>query len=91
MKKLYLHLYGEDSVPMEINVPLSGDPEGRTAFQIAEDAYAWHKSQHRNFPHVYQGKAFALMDCSRFGLYRSKVGPDTGWDIMEHTEDLQRE
>ena len=88
--KLYLHLYGEESASMEVNEPLSGDPAGRTAFQIAESAYSHHKSQHQYYFQVRQGREHPQLDCTWFGLYRSTVGADTGWDLMEHTEAVRQ-
>ena len=87
--KLYLHLYGEDAQAMEVNAPLSADPAGRTAFQIAVDAYGHHKSQHQYYFQVQQGREYPQTDCSWFGLYRSTVGEDSGWDVMEHTEAIR--
>lgn len=88
--KLYLHLYDENAAAMDVNTPLAGDPAGRTAFEIAVDAYGHHKSQHQYYFQVQQGREYPQTDCTWFGLYRSKVGPDTGWDIMEHTKNMER-
>jgi LmbE family N-acetylglucosaminyl deacetylase len=83
--KLYLHLYGDDPLVLEVNTPLAKDEQGRTAFQIAQDAYSHHKSQQQYYFQVRQGSEYPREDCTRFGLLRSAVGADTGWDIMEHT------
>ena len=81
--KLYLHLYEGNRITFNVNTTLENDPEGRTPFVIAQDAYKCHVSQAGYFevsqnPH-------SVMDCTRFGLYRTLVGYDTGGDLMEHT------
>lgn len=87
--KLYLHLYPENSLTLEVNTPLAGDSLGRTAFEIAEAAYACHKSQQQYYFRVRQEEP--TMDCRKFGLYRSLVGMDSGGDILEHTGFILRE
>lgn len=82
--KLYLHLYEQNSWMLDVNLPLTGDPLGRTSFQIAEDAFAFHKSQHRFGFHVKQNVSQPEYDCRPFGLYRSLVGPDSCADIMDN-------
>ena len=85
--KMYLHLYPENEITLEVNVPLEGDPLGRTAFEVAEDAIQCHVSQLR-WVQVQQGLSRAY-DCRFFGLYRSLVGSDTGADIMENIDPVQ--
>ncbi len=82
--KLYLHYYQENDWKMEVNTPLSKDPEGRTAFEIAKDAYKHHVSQHKWSFRVTQGDETRYYDCRAFGLYRTLVGYDTGADVMEN-------
>lgn len=84
--KLYLHLYGEDPLILDVNTPLEKDEQNRTAFRVAEDAYSHHKSQHQYYFQVLQGEEHPQEDCTRFGLFRSTVGTDTGWDLMENTQ-----
>jgi len=87
--KLYLHLYEENGIILDVNTPMEKDELGRTPFEVAEDAYAHHHSQHI-FPfYVSQDDYESGMDCTRFGLYRSLVGPDTGADIMENIDPTQ--
>lgn len=81
--KLYLHLYEENEIVFDVNTALKNDPEGRTPFVIAQDAYNCHVSQAGYFE-VSQNP-YSNMDCTRFGLYRSLVENDTGSDLMEHT------
>ena len=87
--KLYLHLYGENPLVLEVNTPLVKDEQGRTAFTIAQDAYAHHKSQQQYYFQVRQGAEYPREDCTRFGLFHSTVGKDTGVDLMEHTENIR--
>ena len=81
--KLYLHLYADNEIIMEVNESMTRDPEGRTPFQVAEDAYKWHVSQQKLTYRVYQGSN-PRYDCRRFGLYRTLVGFDTSNDVMEN-------
>lgn len=82
--KLYLHLYRENTLTLDVNTPLTKDPQGRTAFEIAQDAYLCHESQQQYYFQVLQGDVHPTADCRKFGLYRSLVGKDTGWDLMEN-------
>lgn len=79
VSKLYLHLYPENGIVMDWR---SIDPalSGRSPLQAAKDAYAFHVTQ-QNAGTAVIGKDFEVTDegefsCSRFGLYRSLVGPD---------------
>ena len=81
--KLYLHLYEENPIIFDVNTVLNNDPAGRTPYEIAQDAYVCHVSQAGYFE-VSQNPN-SVMDCTRFGLYRTLVGYDTGGDLMEHT------
>lgn len=81
--KLYLHLYEENQIIFDVNTALENDPAGRTPYEIAQDAYVCHVSQAGYFE-VSQNPN-SVMDCTRFGLYRTLVGYDTGGDLMEHT------
>lgn len=82
--KLYLHLYSENELIFDVNTPLANDPQGRTPFEIAQDAYQCHVSQQKyNF---YVSQSEQQLDCRRFGLYRTRVGLDTSGDIMEHLD-----
>ena len=82
--KLYLHLYEENQIVFDVNTVLNNDPEGRTPFEITEEAYQCHVSQQQYYFAVTQDPESPL-DCTRFGLYRTLVGYDTGADLMEHT------
>lgn len=84
--KLYLHLYWENNIILDVNTPMEKDPLGRTPFQVAEDAYEHHVSQQQYPFYVSQDDYEKGMDCKRFGLYRSLVGEDTTADIMENID-----
>ena len=80
--KFYLHLYGDAPTILDYETPL--EPfGGRTAYEIALDAYAEHLSQQHWTFTVYSFDS--PMDSHRFGLYRSTVGEDEARnDLMEH-------
>lgn len=82
--KTYLHLYGpeEERTVLDYETPLDAFG-GKTAFAVAEEAYALHRSQQQLAFRVYEaGHAY---DCHSFGLFRSLVGPDDDRnDLMEH-------
>lgn len=72
--KTYIHLYKENPITLDCRVPIEEDYAGRTALDIAKEAYTKHVSQ--------QGWWFYVSDeykysCAKYGLYRSTVGVDT--------------
>lgn len=83
VQKLYLHLYPENTLEMDWDIPLSAFA-GRTGFEMAQQGYLFHQSQQhleqfqvepRQSPH----------SSYRFGLARSMVGPDIQKnDFFEH-------
>ena len=84
--KTYLHLYGpeEERTVLDYETPLEAFG-GKTAFQVAEEAYALHKSQQHLHFRVYGFDSG--FDSHSFGLYRSLVGPDRARnDLMENLE-----
>lgn len=83
--KLYLHLYPENEIILDVETPLENDPLGRTPFEIAEDAFLHHKSQIQYYFRVQYGEN-RQYDCRLFGLYRTLVGYDTVADIMENID-----
>lgn len=80
-QKLYLHLYGDDPLVMNWNVPLSS-LGGRTGLEAARDAYALHVTQRTT--------RFTVTDegphsCAVFGLAYTSVGEDVARDdLFEH-------
>lgn len=86
--KLYLHLYEENEIILDVNVALENDPEGRTPFEIATEAFQCHASQIKYGFRVQQNE-WRANDCRPFGLYRTLVGYDTVADIMENVDPEQ--
>ncbi|MBQ3482023.1 MAG: PIG-L family deacetylase [Oscillospiraceae bacterium] len=84
--KTYLHLYGNEKerTVLDFETPLDAFG-GKTAFTVAEEAFALHASQAELSFRVYEsGHAY---DCHSFGLYRSLVGPDRERrDLMENLD-----
>ena len=81
IRKLYLHLYTEGAMRMDWRVPLSAFG-GRTAFDVAEAAFACHISQQKT---DYRVEDFGPYDNACFGLAYSAVGEDAaGGDFFEH-------
>lgn len=84
VKKLYLHIGKENPTEMDWDQPLSS-LDGRTGYQVALDAYAWHVSQHeagQKNPQTGKYEYFTVepresdYSCYRFGLAYTAVGPD---------------
>lgn len=84
--KLYLHLYKENPIVLNLDTPQTTDDVqrkkliGLTPFEMAQLGFAAHKSQQTYFSVKQSGP----YDCRKFGLYRSTVGADTGNDLFEH-------
>lgn len=72
VKKLYLHLYKENALEMDWRRPLEAF-QGKTAFQVADEAFKMHKSQQSNGLIVQDWGEYAN---NRYGLYFSTVGLD---------------
>jgi len=80
--KTYLHLFNENAVLMDWNIPLERFG-GKTAIDIAKEGFAKHVSQQKYF----QVEDYGPYDCRKFGLYRSTVGPDVvGGDFCENID-----
>ena len=73
VKKLYLHLAKEGALEMDWDAPLSAF-DGKTGFEVAQDAYQKHRSQHQFGFEVYGRKS--RYSSYRFGLVHTTVGPD---------------
>lgn len=96
VEKTYIHLYEENPVVLDLDTP-SDRLGGKTPFQVTQDGFACHKSQHWTwFYRWINGTADAPITRAadiqtyspcRYGLYRSTVGPDeAGGDLFEHVE-----
>jgi LmbE family N-acetylglucosaminyl deacetylase len=78
--KTYIHLYKPTEIILEVNSPLEYF-NGRSALQVARDAYEYHITQHI-WP--LQVITYTFGDVRRFGLYLSLVGSDTSNDLFEN-------
>ncbi len=95
--KTYLHLWEENKIVMDWDVPLSKFG-GLTAYEVSKLGYNEHKSQHwtwftKWFMGVYNGKErnkasdIAEYSPCEYGLYRSTVGDDVlKNDFFENVE-----
>lgn len=82
--KTYLHLYEKNAFVMDVDEPLSAFG-GKTAYEMAVEGFAQHRSQQKWFSVEKSGK----YDCRKFGLYRTTVGLDTGiGDLFEHIKTM---
>ena len=79
--KLYIHLYQENQILLDWRKPLDAF-DGKTGFEIAQDAFRCHRSQQKT---EYRVEDSGRCDCRKFGLYRSLVGPDSSvGDLFEN-------
>lgn len=94
VEKTYLHLYEENPIVMNFDVPLESFG-GKTAFEVTQDGFACHKSQHWTwfYKWIYGTadrpitKATDIRKYSpcKYGLYDTKVGADiVGGDFFEN-------
>ena len=84
VKKLYLHLYPEQRITLDVYRPLPAFG-GRTAMDVASAAFAEHKSQVKVDHYRVSNDGFYRL--SDFGLCCSTVGPDSGKnDLFEHID-----
>ena len=86
--KSYFHLYEKNRITLDLRRPLES-MDGRTAVQVAKDAYLKHESQQWCWFYVSddpEDRHAAEINCAEFGLYQTQVGPDTEGrgDMMEH-------
>ena len=105
IQKLYLHLYEENPIVMNYDIPLQAF-DGKTAYQVSCDGFACHKSQHWTWfykwiygseenPYTKASQIKTYSPCN-FGLYYSTVGTDAvGGDFFEnvvtHEEKVKNE
>lgn len=82
-QKLYLHLYGENRITMDWNEPLSAFG-GKTALEVANEAYHMHVSQLEYHKNVYGDGDY---NSAEYGLALTAVGPDEAKDdFFEHID-----
>jgi len=95
-QKTYFHLYGENKIVMDWDKPLEAF-DGKTAFEVTQDGFKCHKSQHWTWFNrwIYGAsgssitKATDIKDYSPclYGLYQTSVGYDmTGGDFFENVK-----
>ena len=92
--KLYLHLYEENEIVMNYDVPLERFG-GKTAYEVACEGFACHKSQHWTWfykwiygsednPYTKASQIRTYSPC-KYGLYYTNVGADKeGGDFFEN-------
>ena len=94
VEKLYLHLYEENQIQMDFDVPLES-LGGKTAFEVTQDGFGCHKSQHWTwfYKWIYgtaESPITKATDIRKYspclyGLYYTNVGNDvTGGDFFEN-------
>ncbi len=82
VQKVYLHLYPENEITMDWNIPLDAFG-GKTALDMAKAGFAEHYSQQTYFA----VEDFGAYDCRKFGLYHTTVGKDKEkLDFFENVE-----
>lgn len=94
IQKLYLHLYEENKIEMNYDVPLDYF-DGKTAYEVSCEGFACHKSQHWTWfykwiygsednPYTKATQIKTYSPC-KFGLYYTTVGVDVnGGDFFEN-------
>lgn len=95
VKKMYRHLGDENVIEMDWDQPLEAFG-GKTGFEMAQEGYSWHVSQHQAGNRDKATGKFKLFEveprdsaqsCYRFSLVYSVVGPDEAKnDFFEHVE-----
>lgn len=73
VKKLYLHLYGENKIALPVGKPIPA-LDGKTPVEIARTAFKCHRSQRKSRHKVRNEGAYSMSD---FGLAYTVVGLDT--------------
>ena len=99
IEKLYLHLYQENQIQMNYDIPLESFG-GKTAFEVSQEGFQCHKSQHWTWFYKWMygtsdqpiKKATDILTYSpcQFGLYYTNVGNDvTGGDFFENVKSYE--
>lgn len=89
--KTYLHLYPENPITMNWDIPLEAF-DGMTAYEVTKElGFPCHASQTADFAWYFRGadRASEVTKYSpcRYGLFQTTVGEDTGQgDFFEHLE-----
>lgn len=91
--KTYLHLYPENQIVMDWDIPLEAF-DGKTAYQVTKElGFPSHVSQIKDFAWYFRNADRAsdvgAYNPCQFGLYRTTVGADTGaGDFFENVARL---
>lgn len=94
--KTYLHLYPENRITMNWDIPLAHF-QGLTAYQLTKErGFPCHASQIKDFAWYFRGADLASQveqySPCQYGLYQTSVGTDAeGGDFFEHLEDFRKE
>lgn len=82
VKKLYIHLYGENRLTLDVNRPIAA-LNGMTAFECATEAFRYHETQIVKDDHHVSTTEYSIAE---YGLAYTSVGPDTPGenDMFEH-------
>lgn len=94
VEKIYLHLYEENQIVMDYDVPLENF-DGKTAFEVSQEGFACHESQHWTwfYKWIYGTETNPITKASqirsyspcKYGLFYTTVGLDeTGGDFFEN-------
>ena len=85
VKKLYLHLYPEHRIQLDVWTPLQSF-SGKNVVEIAREAFKCHLSQAK--ASHYHDDSKGVYSLSDYGLYFSSVGADTKGknDMFEHID-----
>lgn len=91
--KTYLHLYPENGIVLNYDIPLEA-LSGKTAFEVSREGYLEHKSQHWMWFYRWMmgedgnrktASSISSYSPCEYGLYRSTVGKDViGDDLFEN-------
>lgn len=80
--KLYLHMYEENQILLDVDTPLTKDSRGRSSYEIARAAFWKHYSQQNIGLAVSRVSDERRSDCRCFGLCRSLVEDAGQTDMM---------
>ena len=95
-KKTYLHLYPENKIVMDWDIPLDKFG-GKTAFQMSQEGFSYHTSQHWTWFNkwlngtqanpVRKAAEISVYSPCLYGLYQTTVGYDRyGGDFFENID-----
>lgn len=92
-QKIYVHLYDENPIKLDIDSPLA-EFNGKTAFQVSQEAFLFHKSQHWTWfyswiygknQNITMSSQIRSYNPALYGLYSSLVGEDVNKnDFLEN-------